>query len=65
MTRKIDYIRTKEGDSANGRKIKLRNTPRDIVCYSYIIGNIVGKAPTQDGGGGGVLPDCNPLPYRN
>jgi hypothetical protein len=53
MTRKIDYNRTKEGDSADGRKMKLCNTPRDILCYSYIISNIVGKAPTQEGGGGG------------
>ena len=32
--------------------MKLCNAQRDILYYSYIIGNIVGKAPTQEGGGG-------------
>jgi hypothetical protein len=52
MTRKIDYNRTKEGDRAEDRKMKLCNTQRDIVYHIYIIGNTVGKAPTQEVGGG-------------
>lgn len=51
-TRKIDYNRTKEGDRAEDRKIKLYNTQRDILYCSYIISNTVGKALTQERGGG-------------
>jgi hypothetical protein len=35
--------------------MKLCNTQRDILYYSYIIGNTVGKARTQEGGGGAGL----------
>jgi hypothetical protein len=58
----MDYNETKEGDRAKDRKMKLCNTPRYILYYSYIIGNTVGKAPTQEGRG---LSDCNPNPNRN